>query len=113
MAAGADPAPLRASIARGARGLVIEATGCGNLPPSVIPAVESARRKRLPIVMVSRCAEGRVAPLYGYLGGGRHLRELGVIFGGDLPGPKARIKLMLALGVTTDQAGLKRIFESD
>ena len=113
MAAGTDPALLRASIARGARGLVIEGTGCGNLPPSVLPAVESARRKRIPIVLVSRCAEGRVAPLYGYLGGGRQLRELGLIFGGDLPGPKARIKLMLALGVTTDPPALKRMFELD
>lgn len=110
MAAGADPALLRASIARGARGLVIEGTGCGNLPPSVLPVVSSARRKRIPIVLVSRCAEGRVAPLYGYAGGGRQLREMGLIFGGDLSGPKARIKLMLALGVTTDPAGLERLF---
>lgn len=62
-------------------------------------------------MLVSRCAEGRVAPLYGYAGGGRQLREMGLIFGGDLPGPKARIKLMLALGVTTDPAALKRLFE--
>lgn len=33
MAAGLDDSLLRASVARGARGLVIEATGCGNLPP--------------------------------------------------------------------------------
>jgi L-asparaginase len=57
--------------------------------------------------------EGRVAPLYGYAGGGLQLREWGLIFGGELPGPKARIKLMLALGVTSDPGALKRLFESD
>jgi L-asparaginase len=112
MATGTDPALLRASVARGVRGLVIEGTGCGNLPPSVLPIVQTARKKRVPIVLVSRCAEGRVAPLYGYAGGGLQLREMGLIFGGDLPGQKARIRLMVALGVTSDQAALKRLFEA-
>jgi L-asparaginase len=112
MAAGTDPALLRASLARGARGLVIEGTGCGNLPPSVLPIVQKARARRIPIVLVSRCAEGRVAPLYGYAGGGLQLREWGLIFGGDLPGHKARIKLMVALGVTSDPAALERIFQA-
>jgi L-asparaginase len=78
----------------------------------VLPVVEAARRKRVPIVLVSRCAEGRVAPLYGYAGGGLQLRQLGLIFGGDLPGHKARIKLMVALGATSDPAALKRFFEA-
>ena len=37
----------------------------------------------------SRCPEGGVAPVYGYPGGGQKLLELGVIFGGELPGQKA------------------------
>ena len=52
-----------------------------------------------------------MGPAYGYEGGGRMLREMGVILGGDLPGPKARIKLMVALGVTTDPAELRSIFD--
>jgi L-asparaginase len=39
------------------------------------------------------------------------LQEMGLILGGDLPGPKARIKLMVALGVTTEPAELRRLFE--
>ena len=111
MAAGVDDALIRASIARGARGLVIEATGCGNVPPSVLPGIEAALAARLPVVLVSRCGEGRVSPAYGYEGGGQMLRGLGVIFGQELPGPKARIKLMVALGVTSDTAELRRMFE--
>jgi L-asparaginase len=63
------------------------------------------------VVVVSRCAEGRVAPLYGFEGGGERLAAMGVILGGDLGGPKARIKLMVVLGTTDDPAALRRLFE--
>lgn len=62
------------------------------------------------MVVVSRCAEGRVAPLYGFAGGGQRLAAMGAILGGDLGGPKARIKLMVALGSTPDPETLRRIF---
>ncbi len=111
MAAGVDDALVRASLARGARGLVLEATGCGNVPPAVLPAVRAALAKDVPVVLVSRCAEGRLAPAYGYEGGGRMLKEMGLIFGQELPGAKARIKLMVALGVSADVADVRRMFD--
>jgi L-asparaginase len=111
MATGVDDALIRASLARGVRGLVIEATGCGNVPPSVLPGLRAALAARVPVVLVSRCAEGRVSPAYGYEGGGQMLRRLGVIFGGDLPGPKARVKLMVALGLTSDPDEIRTLFE--
>lgn len=111
MATGVDDTLVRASLSRGARGLVLEATGCGNVPPAVLPGIRAALAERVPVVVVSRCGEGRVAPAYGYEGGGRRLQEMGLIFGGDLPGPKARIKLMVALGVTAEPAELRRLFE--
>jgi L-asparaginase len=111
MAAGVDDALLHASLARGARGLVIAATGAGNVPPASLPGIRAALDQGLPVVLVSRCAEGRVAPLYGYEGGGQMLRGLGLIFGQDLPGAKARIKLMVALGVTSDVEEIRRMFE--
>jgi L-asparaginase len=110
MAVGTDDALIRASMARGARGLVLEATGCGNVPPSVLPGLRAALAARIPVVLVSRCAEGRVSPAYGYEGGGRMLEEMGVVFAQDLPGPKARIKLMVALGLTSEPAEIRRIF---
>jgi L-asparaginase len=112
MATGVDDALIRASLARGARGLVLEATGCGNIPPATLPGVKAALAAKVPVVLVSRCAEGRVTAAYGYEGGGQMLRELGVIFAPNLPGPKARIKLMVALGVTTDRDRLRAIFET-
>jgi L-asparaginase len=112
MATGVDDALIRASLARGARGLVIEATGCGNVPPSALPGIRAVLAARVPVVLVSRCAEGRVSPSYGYDGGGQMLRRLGVIFGGDLPGPKARVKLMVALGLTSDPHAIATLFDA-
>jgi L-asparaginase len=44
-------------------------------------------------------------------GGGRSLRALGVILGQGLNGPKARIRLMVALAHTTDPDALRSLFE--
>ncbi|MCK9443860.1 MAG: asparaginase [Tissierellaceae bacterium] len=93
------------------KGIVIEALGRGNLPPEMLPGIKKAISKDIPIVMVSRCPTGRVLDTYGYEGGGKNLRELGVIFGGNLPGQKVRIKLMLALGITKDIDTIKEIIE--
>jgi L-asparaginase len=111
MATGVNDALIQASLARGARGIVIEATGAGNVPPAVLPGIRAAVAASVPVVVVSRCAEGRVAAAYGYEGGGKMLRDMGAIFGQDLSGPKARIKLMAALGTTSDVGEIGRLFE--
>ncbi len=96
-----------------ARGIVIEAMGRGNLPPDTVPGIKKAIANNVAIVIVSRCPKGRVLDSYGYDGGGKMLRNLGCIFGGNLNGQKARIKLMLALAATSDQSEIKHIFEKD
>lgn len=93
------------------KGIVIEAMGRGNIPPKMYEGVKYARKNNIPVVIVSRCHSGRVFDSYGYLGSGRDLRNIGCIFGGDLPGQKARIKLMLALGKTNDLEKIKDYFE--
>lgn len=95
------------------RGIVIEALGRGNIPPKMIPGIERAIQNNIPVVMVSRCNTGRVLDTYGYEGGGMQLRNVGVIFGGNLPGQKARIRLMLILGKTNDMKKVKELFESN
>lgn len=110
-AAGMKSDILNFYIDSGYKGIVIEALGRGNLPPQMIPGIKRAISNNIPIVMVSRCHTGRVLDSYGYVGGGKHLRDLGVIFGGNLPGQKARIQLMLSLGKTNDIEKIKDIFE--
>lgn len=79
------------------RGIVIEALGRGNVPPGMIPGIKRALDKKIPIIVVSRCFEGRVHESYGYEGGGKMLQDLGVILGDSMPGQKARIKLLVEL----------------
>ncbi|MDO5095871.1 MAG: asparaginase [Peptostreptococcaceae bacterium] len=97
---------------QGAKGIVIEAMGRGNLPPAFIPHIQKAVSNRVAVVIVSRCPSGRVMSSYGYEGGGKMLHDLGVIFGGELSGQKARIKLMLALHKSKDDNYIRSLFES-
>ncbi|WP_315077182.1 asparaginase [uncultured Clostridium sp.] len=98
-------------IANGYKGVVIEALGRGNVPPLMVDGIKRAIKKEIPVVMVSRCFEGRVFESYGYLGGGKNLREYGVIFGDVLSGQKARIKLLVAVNHNDNLMKIREIFE--
>lgn len=111
--AGMDSKMIDFCIKEGSKGIVIEAMGRGNLPPKMIDGIKRAISHNIPVVIVSRCPMGRVLGSYGYEGGGQMLHDLGAIFGGDLNGQKARIKLMLALSVTKDLIKIKKIFEDE
>ena len=109
--AGMDSSMLLWSLAHGNRGLVIEAMGQGNVPPAMLAGIEAWLEADRPVVLVSRCPEGRALDTYAYRGGGKQLRRMGVIFGEDLTGQKARIKLMLALGLTKEVNQIREMFE--
>lgn len=94
---GATGEGIAAAVAAGADGIVVQALGLGNVNPAVAAAIEDALAADVAVVIASRVAEGSVAPVYGYVGGGAALAEAGVIFAGDLTPQKARILLMLAL----------------
>ncbi|WP_291573440.1 asparaginase [Clostridium sp. UBA4548] len=110
--AGMDGKLIDFCVQEGAKGLIIEAMGRGNIPPKMAEAVERAIEKQVAVVIVSRCYKGRVLDSYGYPGGGKGLRNAGAIFGESLPGQKARIKLMLALGKTNDLREIRETFEN-
>lgn len=97
--AGADARLIEASLESGARGIVLEALGRGNVPPEVVPGVRRWMEAGRPLVVTSRSLRGRVLDTYAYMGGGHVLREMGAIFADHLTGQQARIELMLALGV--------------
>jgi L-asparaginase len=97
--AGMDARLIEASLETGARGIVLEALGRGNVPPAVVPGIRAWVEAERPVVLTSRSLRGRVLDTYAYLGGGHELREMGVIFADHLTGQQARIELMLALGV--------------
>ena len=102
---------IRCSVEAGAAGLVLEGFGAGNVPPEIKPAIISMVEDGRPVILCTRCLKGGVRPIYGYAGGAADLLSAGVISGGRLSGSKARIKLMAALGLTTDPVRIKALFE--
>lgn len=110
--AGMDDKFFRFSADSGVEGLVVEAMGVGNVPPPAFEGISYVREKGIPVVLVSRCPAGETLDIYGYPGAGKWLNKIGVIFADYLNGQKARIKFMLALNRTSDQAELKKMFEN-
>jgi len=79
----------------------------------MVDGIKHAIAKDIPVVIVSRCFEGRVFESYGYEGGGKELKEIGCIFGDVFASQKARIKLIVALNYSNDMSKIKSIFESN
>lgn len=92
-------------------GVVVEAMGVGNVPPPAFEGIKYIIEKKIPVVLVSRCPAGETLDIYGYPGAGKWLKKMGVIFADYLNGQKARIKMMICLGITKDQNELRRLFE--
>lgn len=97
MVTGMDPAWLSFLLEQNIDGLVLEAFGAGNVPPTVVPVLYKLLERGVPIIMVSRCYNGYVQDLYGYEGGGKQLKDMGIVFCNELNGQKARMKLIVAL----------------
>jgi L-asparaginase len=96
---GLDPDLVRGAIRLGVRGLVLEAYGTGTLPNlggSLIPALEEARERGVPVVVVSQCLRGFVE--LGRYEGGAAAAAAGAISGGDLTVEAALAKMMIGLG---------------
>ena len=100
---GADGRLIAFCRENGAKGLVLEGLGAGNVPPGALEELRKTLLAGLPVVLTSRCIEGGVWPVYGYSGGANSLRDMGVILGGNLRAQKARILLMVALGMAVDK----------
>ncbi len=94
---GADGYLVKAAIEHGAKGLIIEALGWGNVNIPLFSAIKDAIAKGIPVVITSRVPNGRVLPNYGFEGGGKTLVDAGAVMGDDLSPQKARILLMLLL----------------
>lgn len=95
----------------GIDGMVIEALGQGNIPPSALEGIQQLVSLNIPIVLVSRSFNGIVSTTYAYDGGGYQLAQQGFIFSNGLNGPKARLKLLVALSNNLDKAEIKSYFE--
>ncbi|MEF9943759.1 MAG: hypothetical protein RR758_06220, partial [Burkholderiaceae bacterium] len=113
LTSGADSLLIDCLVDKNVKGIVIEAFGRGNMPPPVIPGVKRACEAGIPVVIATRCGTGRVYCEYGYEGSAKHALSMGAILAGDLPGNKARLKLILAvsLGMSRDQ--IEKVFAEE
>ncbi|MFK4965247.1 asparaginase [Lactococcus garvieae] len=93
-------------------GLVIEALGAGNLPPTAAQKLMNIIKLGIPVVLVSRCFNGIAEPVYAYEGGGSKLAEAGVMFAPEVNSQKARIKLLIGLNGGLEGDALKKFVEN-
>lgn len=94
---GADGAFIEASLKAGAKGIVLEGVGRGQVAPGMIPSIQQAINTGITLVMTTSAEEGKVYPAYDYAGSAFDLKERGVILGSDYDSKKARIKLAVLL----------------
>ncbi len=107
---GASSLLLNLLIGNDVKGIVVEALGRGNVPPTMVAGIERAIGLGIPVLITSRCPKGRVLDSYGYEGGGHHLKTIGAIFTQNLSSQKARIRLMLALGLSRNLDEIRKYF---
>ncbi|XAH22217.1 asparaginase [Xylophilus sp. GW821-FHT01B05] len=111
MYGGASGAMLRAAVAQGARGIVVQALGLGNVNTAMFEAIEWAITHGVAVVISTRVPNGRVRPSYGFVGGGSTLKDAGAVFADNLSPQKARILLILALQEDRDALSLQTLFD--
>jgi L-asparaginase len=93
---GLDPQLVRGAVRAGVKGLVLESYGTGNVPLTLMPALEEAQKHGVPVVVVSQCLRGFVD--LGRYEGGAMAAEAGAISAKDMTVEAAVAKLMVGLG---------------
>ncbi|MDD1721018.1 MAG: Glu-tRNA(Gln) amidotransferase subunit GatD [Euryarchaeota archaeon] len=107
---GARPEIIEFLLSQGCRGLVIEGTGLGHVSKEWIPHLQKAT-KHVPVIMTSQCINGSVCDrVYDT---GRDLLRAGVIEAYDMLSETALVKLMWALGQTSDLDEVQSLVTSD
>ncbi|MFO0663098.1 MAG: asparaginase [Polyangiaceae bacterium] len=111
---GLEPDFALAGLRQGACGLVLATYGTGTLPGgrgSLVPVLEEAQAKRIPVLVVSQCPRGYVE-LERYEAGLR-AKKLGAIDGGALTQEAALAKMMIGLGRFRRPEDVVRYLEED
>jgi L-asparaginase len=103
LAAGVSDALLRAAVERRPAGIVVEGTGGGHMPPTLLPLLDEAVTSGIPVVVASRAASGpNLEHTYRMPGSETDLTDRGAILAGALSGQKARLRLLIGLALGRD-----------
>ena len=105
---------IDACIDKEVDGIVLQSLGAGHVPEKMLPALERAVEKGIPVVVTKRPVEGSLfMDTYGFIGSESYLRKMGLIFAEDLPSSKARMKLKVLLSHGKDVSYIREQFEKD
>ena len=99
---GVDDALLRAAVAAGARGVVLQALGAGNAPPSVTESVAGLVASGVPVLVTSRVGSRSGVAAVCRRRGRRPRARAGAVFAADLSPWQARLLLSARPGGATD-----------
>lgn len=108
---GSSPKMVTLAAEHGTRGFVLAAFGRGNAPNGFAEEIARLSERNIPVVVASRCHEGRTQPIYGNDSGGATLAKNGAIFAGDYSPVKARLLLSAGLGAGYSKEEIASLFE--
>ncbi|MGR3377872.1 asparaginase [Salipiger abyssi] len=103
---GTSPEYLDFCLQSGVKAVVLAAFGRGNAPRGFADAVRRLSTHNIPVIVASRCPEGRTLPVYGRDSGGCSLAAAGAYFSGSLSPIKARLLMSALLGAGLTAAEL-------
>jgi L-asparaginase len=99
-AAGMDSRPLDGLREAGASAIVVIGLGAGHVPEAMLPGVARALEAGVPLVICARPEHGgTLENTYGFAGSETDLAQRGAILAGGASAWKARIRVLLALGL--------------
>ena len=108
-AAGMDSRPLDALLSDGAAAIVLISLGAGHVPEAMLPAIDRTLAAGVPLIVCARPEHGgTLSRTYGFPGSETDLAARGAILAGA-PSPwKARIRVLVALGLGREPRDLLR-----
>lgn len=93
------------------KGIVLEGTGLGHVPENLLPVIEEAQKRKIPVAMTTQTLYGRVdMKVYST---GRELLSRGVISCADMLPEVAYVKLMHVLGNTKSYDEIKKLMQTN
>ncbi|WP_018180722.1 asparaginase [Jongsikchunia kroppenstedtii] len=108
-----DDGRVLAAVGAGQPAVVVAANGAGNLPPAQAVAAERLLAAGTLVVITTRAPDARVAPRYGYRGGGAQLSAAGAQLAPGLSPHRARLLLSLGVAQGRDQGELRALVAAE
>ena len=109
---GNDPSMIDYYIENNYSGIIVEGYGRGHTNLGSRDKLIEAICKGITVVITTTCMDGKVEPVYGYLGSLDDLTKNGALSGHDYTAKQARIKLMLLLANEYSKDEIKKSFEN-